>query len=106
MTKAFEGPIVEIDYEDYSDYPIMMGARLPGIDPRLKNYIEDLIVNHNVNTFLFGSRSDFDFVCHKIVTELKEKYYGSEWQSGEWEEYDELLRTFTDRKKRCFKETG
>ena len=40
---------------------------------RLRNYIEDLIVNHNVNTFLFGSRSDFDFVCHKIVTELKER---------------------------------
>lgn len=41
---------------------------------RLRNYIEDLIVNHNVNTFLFGSRSDFDFVCHKIVTELRDKY--------------------------------
>lgn len=41
---------------------------------RLRNYIENLIVNHNVNTFLFGSRSDFDFICHKIVTELKVKY--------------------------------
>lgn len=41
---------------------------------KLKNYIEDLIVNHNVNIFLFGSRSNFDYICHKIVTELKEKY--------------------------------
>ncbi|MGN0961644.1 MAG: SLOG family protein [Christensenellales bacterium] len=36
--------------------------------------IEDLIVNHNVSEFLFGSRSDFDTLCHSIVTELKEKY--------------------------------
>lgn len=36
--------------------------------------VEDLIVNHNVITFLFGSRSDFDFICHLIVTKLKEKY--------------------------------
>lgn len=41
---------------------------------RLREIIEDLIVNKNVQTFLFGSRSDFDFVCHKIVTDLKEKY--------------------------------
>ncbi len=40
----------------------------------LKRIIEDLIVNENVQTFLFGSRSDFDFTCHKIVTELKNKY--------------------------------
>lgn len=40
----------------------------------LKNIIENLIVNENVHIFLFGSRSDFDFICHKIVTELKEKY--------------------------------
>ena len=25
-------------------------------------------------TFLFGSRSDFDYLCHLVVTELKEKY--------------------------------
>lgn len=41
---------------------------------KLENYIVDLIVNHNVNTFLFGSRSNFDFVCHKIVTELKAQF--------------------------------
>ncbi len=39
----------------------------------LKRIIEDLIIK-NVQIFLFGSRSDFDFTCHKIVTELKEKH--------------------------------
>lgn len=41
---------------------------------KVKRVIEDLIVNHNVLTFLFGSRSDFDYLCHLVVTELKEKY--------------------------------
>jgi len=40
----------------------------------LKERIEDLIVNHNVLIFLFGSRSEFDSLCHKIVMELKQKY--------------------------------
>ena len=38
------------------------------------NYIENLIVNEKVNVFLFGSKSDFDYLCHKVVTDLKEKY--------------------------------
>jgi len=37
-------------------------------------FIENLIVNENVKRFLFGSRSDFDFLCYSIVTDLKEKY--------------------------------
>lgn len=41
---------------------------------KVKEIIEDLIVNHNVLTFLFGSRSDFDHLCHVIVTELKERF--------------------------------
>lgn len=35
---------------------------------------ENLIVNNDVDTFLFGSKSDFDDFCHKIITDLKEKY--------------------------------
>ena len=31
-------------------------------------------MNSNVQTFLFGSRSDFNYLCHLVVTELKEKY--------------------------------
>ena len=41
---------------------------------KVKEVIEDLIVNHNVLIFLFGSRSDFDYLCHLVVTELKDKY--------------------------------
>ena len=45
---------------------------------KLKNnlyeIIEKLIVNEKFDTFFFGSKSQFDDLCHKIVTELKEKY--------------------------------
>ena len=41
---------------------------------KTKEVIENLIINHNVLTFIFGSRSDFNYLCHLIVTELKEKY--------------------------------
>ena len=41
---------------------------------KVKEIIENLIINHNVFTFLFGSRSDFDHLCHLVVTELKQKY--------------------------------
>ena len=46
----------------------------PELKQKIKEIIEDLISNHNVTTFLFGSRSDFNYLCHFIVTELKEKY--------------------------------
>lgn len=42
---------------------------------KLKSVIEDLIVNHNVQTFLFGSKSEFDELCHLLVTEIKETYH-------------------------------
>lgn len=41
---------------------------------QLTKIIEELIVNNNVETFLFGSRSEFDELCYMAVTELKEKY--------------------------------
>ena len=41
---------------------------------KLKELFENLIIKNNVKIFLFGSRSNFDFICHKIVTELKAKY--------------------------------
>ena len=36
--------------------------------------IEQLIVEKQVDTFLFGSKSDFDSLCVELVTEMKEKY--------------------------------
>lgn len=40
----------------------------------LQNEIEKLIKEKKIKTFLFGSRSEFDDLCHKVVSELKEKY--------------------------------
>ena len=36
--------------------------------------VEKLIVDENVDTFLFGSRSQFDSLCHELVTKIKEKH--------------------------------
>lgn len=44
------------------------------LEQKVKDVVEDLIVNHNVSTFLFGSRSEFDSLCLSVVTNLKEKY--------------------------------
>lgn len=40
----------------------------------VQEIIEDLIVNHQVTTFLIGTRSDFIDLCYNIVTKLKEKF--------------------------------
>ena len=39
---------------------------------RIRTTVLDLIDNQYVDTFLFGSRSQFDELCLKIVTEIKE----------------------------------
>ena len=41
---------------------------------KLIEIIERLIVDKNVYTFLFGSKSRFNSLCQETVTELKEKY--------------------------------
>ena len=54
------------------------GHRKITVTEKLKNELEEtvenLIVKENVGTFLFGSRSCFDDLCHKTVTNLKRKY--------------------------------
>lgn len=40
----------------------------------LSKIIERLIAENNVDTFLFGSKSQFNDLCWELVTELKEKY--------------------------------
>ena len=42
---------------------------------KMRETVERLIVEEGVDTFLFGSRSKFDELCHIVVTELKEKYW-------------------------------
>ena len=36
--------------------------------------IEKLVVEAGVDTFLFGSKSGFDFLCLQVVSDLKEKH--------------------------------
>lgn len=49
-------------------------ATADGLRERLYKIIEDLIIYKYVDTFLFGSKSDFDKLCLSVVTELKYKY--------------------------------
>ncbi|MDD6483566.1 MAG: hypothetical protein PUF72_03200 [Clostridiales bacterium] len=41
---------------------------------KLYEVIENLITYKYIDTFLFGSKSDFDKLCLAVVTELKDKY--------------------------------
>lgn len=41
---------------------------------QVKEIAENLIVAYGVRTFLFGSRSEFNSLCHSVVSGLKEKY--------------------------------
>ena len=41
---------------------------------KLFGIIENLIINEKVDTFFFGSKSQFDGLCYEIVTALKEKH--------------------------------
>ncbi len=54
------------------------GHRKIGETEKLKinlyQIIEDLIVDEKVDTFFFGSKSEFNRLCLKTVTELKQKY--------------------------------
>ena len=40
----------------------------------LREIIRDFIVQENADTFLFGSRSEFDALCYNIVSELQKEY--------------------------------
>ena len=40
----------------------------------IKKLVIDLITHHNVTDFLIGSRSQFNELCHKIVSDLKKEY--------------------------------
>lgn len=46
----------------------------PELIERLIKELEALIAEKGVNTFYFGSKSQFDELCHRSVTALKEKY--------------------------------
>ena len=58
--------------------------------------IENLIVNKDVDTFLFGSRSQFDSLCLDVVSEIKEKYPHIKriYVRGEYEIIDEKYKNY------------
>ncbi len=41
---------------------------------QIKDSLMDLIENHHVNQFYCGARGNFDWVCAKVLFELKAKY--------------------------------
>ncbi|MBE6712588.1 MAG: DUF1273 domain-containing protein [Ruminococcaceae bacterium] len=41
---------------------------------KIAEAVEKLIIDEKVDTFLFGSKSEFDRLCLKLVTKLKEKH--------------------------------
>ena len=41
---------------------------------KITEAVERLITDEKVDTFLFGSKSEFDRLCLKLVTKLKEKH--------------------------------
>ncbi len=57
---------------------LFFGHRKTNTTPELKNKIrqsvENLIINRDVSIFLFGSKSEFDELCYEVITETKEKY--------------------------------
>ena len=44
------------------------------LNSRLHELIESLIADKKMDTFLFGSNSEFDELCYAVVSKLKEKY--------------------------------
>ena len=44
------------------------------LQEKIRITVERLITEEGVTYFLFGSRSDFDSICHDVVTDLQEKY--------------------------------
>lgn len=69
----------------------------------LKKTIINLIEKHGVSTFLFGSKSSFDDLCLKAVTELKTEYpqiksiyYRASFQYISPQYKDYLLKSYED----------
>lgn len=68
----------------------------------LSDTIENLIQNKNISTFLFGSKSQFDSLYLKLVTNLKEKYphirriYVRAEFPDIHKEYEDYLQNFYD----------
>lgn len=74
-------------------------SRVECLEEKLFSLILELIAEEKADTFLFGSRSEFDDLCYKIVTELQKTYpfIRRVYYRGEYEfiseQYSEYLLT-------------
>ena len=62
---------------------------------KVKETVERLIVEEEVDTFLFGSRSKFDDLCLFVVTQLKGKYPNIK-RVYVWSQYPCIDKLYTD----------
>ena len=63
--------------EKHKIYSFLGHRKIENIDVlkrKLFQIVKRLILDCNVRVFLFGSRSDFNTLCHCVVTTLKKKY--------------------------------
>ena len=73
-----------------------------GFRLQLKKLLLSLIDNRNADTFLFGSRSDFDDLCLEVVTEIQKERPGIKrvYVRAEYPyisaDYEKYLLTFYD----------
>lgn len=70
---------------------------------KVKSVAESLIVGKNADVFLFGSKSDFDDLCHEAVSELKNKfvdirrvYVRAEYENIDYEYIEYLLSMYEE----------
>ena len=70
--------------------------RTKELEDKVFKVVEDLIKNKNVDTFLFGSRSEFNDLCYEIVSSLKEKYPNIKriYVRGEYQYIDDKYKDF------------
>lgn len=71
---------------------------------RLTEIVTNLIVQENADTFLFGSRSEFDNLCYEIVSKLKETYSNIK-RVYVRAEYEYIDRDYTDYLLSFYEET-
>ena len=48
--------------------------KTPELVKKVNDVLISLIENKNADTFIFGSRSEFDDLCYKIITKIKINY--------------------------------
>lgn len=73
------------------------------LESELKAVIRSFIVNENADTFLFGSKSEFNNLCSKVVSELqmeykhiKKVYVRAEYEYIDKDYIDYLLEFYDD----------